>query len=124
MYIAVPRVRKAVAKHLYMWLLSRQASSPDLTGLNTDAACDVLCESVWDGSLQEVKSAREALYSHLQLQPRLHSVGAAYAEAYKAEGMKAIPPRAYIMANQIFQRRYRPLKWPLSSHVFRRHLII
>ena len=63
------QVRKAVAENLYVWLLTQQDSHPGLQGLSTDAACDVLCESVWDGSLQEAKVAREALYSLLQLPP-------------------------------------------------------
>ena len=50
-----------------MWLLSQQGCHPVLMGLNTDAACDVLCESVWDGSLLEAKAAREPLCSLLQL---------------------------------------------------------
>ena len=58
-----------MAENLYVWLLTQQDSHPGLEGLNTDAACDVLCESVWDGSLQEAKIAREALYSLLQLPP-------------------------------------------------------
>lgn len=63
------QVRKTVAENLYVWLLTHQDSHPGLEGLNTDAACDVLCESVWDGALQEAKTAREALYSLLQLPP-------------------------------------------------------
>ena len=64
---ACTQVRKAVAENLYVWLLTQQDSHPGLEGLNTDAACDVLCESIWDGSLQEAKIAREALYGLLQL---------------------------------------------------------
>ena len=75
-----------------MWLLSQQGCHPDLMGLSTDAACDVLCESVWDGSLQEAKAAREALYSLLQLQPRLHNGGTACAEVYKADRETSVPP--------------------------------
>ena len=63
------QVRKAVAENLYVWLLTQQDCHPNLEGLSTDAACNVLCESVWDGSLQEAKIAREALYSLLQLPP-------------------------------------------------------
>ena len=73
-FVAVPQARKAVAEHLYVWLLSQQGCHPDSMGLDTDAACDVLCKPVWDGSLQEAKTAREPLYSLLQLLPRLHSV--------------------------------------------------
>ncbi len=58
-----------MAEHLYVWLLTQQDSHPGLEGLNTDAACDVLCESVWDGSLQDARIAREALYSLLQIPP-------------------------------------------------------
>ena len=58
-----------MAENLYVWLLTQQDSHPGLVGLKTDAACDVLCESVWDSSLQEAKIAREALYSLLQLPP-------------------------------------------------------
>ena len=75
-----------------MWLLSQQGCHPDLMGLNTDAACDVLCESVWDGSLQEAKAAREPLYGLLQLQHRLRNVGIACAEAQKADRGRAVPP--------------------------------
>lgn len=52
-----------------MLLLSQQDSHPGLEGLATDAACDVLCESVWDGPLLEAKIARDALYDLLQLRP-------------------------------------------------------
>ena len=75
-----------------MWLLSQQGCHPDLMALNTDAACDVLCESVWDGSLQEAKAAREPLYGLLQLQPRLKNVGTACAEVQKADRASAIAP--------------------------------
>ena len=63
------QVRKAVAENLYVLLLSQQDSHPGLEGLATDAACDVLCESVWDGPLLEAKIARDALYDLLQLRP-------------------------------------------------------
>lgn len=73
------QVRKAVAEHLYVWLLTQQDCHPDLEGLATDTACDVLAESVWDGPLQEARTAREALYGLLQLKPAvaLDSEGAA-----------------------------------------------
>ena len=58
-----------MAENLYVWLLTQQDSHPGLAGLNTDAACDVLCESIWDGSLQDARIAREALYSLLQIPP-------------------------------------------------------
>ena len=63
------QVRKAVAENLYVLLLSQQDSHPGLEGLDTDTACDVLCESVWDGPLLEAKIARDALYDLLQLRP-------------------------------------------------------
>ena len=81
------QVRKAVAENLYVWLLTQQDSHPCLEGLNTDAACDVLCESVWDGPLQEARIAREALYSLLQLPLAL----AVKQEADGVSGSKAMP---------------------------------
>jgi hypothetical protein len=73
-----PRVRRATAEQLYVALLAAQCSSEEGTSVlpaeSLDAAMDCLLLSPWDGSLDDARTARDALASTLGVEVRSRRV--------------------------------------------------